>query len=196
MSTGQVERNQILDVEAHRRNDNYGKGDFMRRILWMLGRPVLRLIPRFFYGLRNRLLRLYGARIGRAVRIYPSVKIVFPWTLTIGDEVTIGDGVNLYGLGPIHIGAGTMISQGVHICAGSHDYHYCNLPLLKSEIRIGEAVWICADSFIGPGTQVGDFCIVGARSVVVGDIPSLKIAAGNPARAIKDRPVPEPGVYK
>ncbi len=141
-------------------------------------------------------MRLYGARIGRAVRIYPDVRIIFPWTLDIGDEVTIGERVNLYGLGPIRIGDGTMVSQGVHFCGGTHDYRYCNLPLLKPEIRVGRGVWICADSFIGPGVTVGDFCIIGARAVVVKDIPPLTIAAGNPARVIKDRPIPAKGVYR
>jgi putative colanic acid biosynthesis acetyltransferase WcaF len=196
MDPSTIDPEQILDAAAHRNNDNYGKGDLLRRLMWIPGRLLFRIIPRFLYGSRNQLLRFYGARIGKEVRIYPSVKIIFPWTLDIGDSVTVGDGVTLYGLGPIRIGAGTMISQGVHFCAGTHDFSYANLPLLKPEIRIGRAVWICADCFVGPGIEVGDYCILGARSVVVKSIPPLKIAAGNPARPIKDRPVPEKGVYR
>lgn len=196
MDPSTIDSEQILDAAAHRKNDNYGKGDFLRRLMWIPGKLLFRILPRFFYGLGNQLLRLYGARIGKEVRIYPSVKIIFPWTLDISDNVTIGDGVTLYGLGPIRIGAGTMVSQGVHFCAGTHDYAYANLPLLKPEIRIGKAVWICADCFVGPGIEVGDYCILGARSVVVKSIPPLKIAAGNPARPIKDRPIPEKGVYR
>lgn len=196
MELSDIDPEQILDAKAHRNNDNYNKGDFMRRLLWLPGKLLFRLIPRFLYGCRNSLLRAYGARIGESVRIYPSVKIVFPWTLEIGDEVTIGDQVNLYGLGMIHIGARTMVSQGAHFCAGTHDYNFANLPLLKPDIRIGESVWICADTFIGPGVSVGKYSIIGARSVVLKDIPSLKIAGGNPARPLKDRPIPEKGVYR
>lgn len=196
MNVERIGRERILDVRAHRRNENYGKGDFARRMLWIPGKWLFRLVPRFMYETRNRILRLYGARIGPSVRIYPSAKIFFPWTLTIGEEVTIGDAVNLYSLGPIYIGAGTMVSQGAHFCAGSHDYQYCNLPLLKPEIRIGRGVWICAESFLGPGVTVGDFCIIGARAVVVKDIPPMQIAAGNPALPIRERPVPQEGVYR
>jgi putative colanic acid biosynthesis acetyltransferase WcaF len=190
MNPNEIEPHQVLDAGEHRRNDNYGKGDFLRRLLWIPAKVLLRVIPRFLYGLRNAILRLYGAKIGQRVRIYPSVRIIFPWTLDIGDDVTIGDEVKLYGLGPIRIGDSTMVSQGVHFCAGTHDYHFSNLPLLKPEIRVGRAVWICADSFIGPGVNVGDFCIIGARSVVIKDIEPMKIAAGNPARAIRERPMP------
>jgi putative colanic acid biosynthesis acetyltransferase WcaF len=135
-------------------------------------------------------LRLFGAKIGKAVRIYPDVRIFYPWNLEIGDEVTIGPGVQLYSLGKIRIGNGSMISYGAHFCAGTHDYRERNLPLLKPEIRIGEGIWVCTEAFIGPGVSVGDFSIIGARAVLLKSFPPFSIIAGNPARKVKDRPVP------
>jgi putative colanic acid biosynthesis acetyltransferase WcaF len=184
------DRNDIFNTRLHRANENYRPEEFRRRVLWMAARPLLRLIPRFCYASRNRILRAFGARIGEAVRIYPDVDIFFPWNLEIGDEVTIGPRVQLYSLGRIVIGAGSMISYGAHFCAGTHDYTRRNLPLLKPEIRLGQGTWVCTEAFVGPGVTVGDFSIVGARAVVLKDFPDFSIIGGNPARRVKDRPVP------
>jgi putative colanic acid biosynthesis acetyltransferase WcaF len=52
---------------------------------------------------------------------------------------------------------------------------------------IGSGVWVAAQAFIGPGTTVGDNCVIGARAVVTSDIAEGLVAAGNPARVIKHR---------
>ena len=185
-----TDRNEIFNTRLHRANENYQPEEYRKRVLWMLVRPLLRLLPRFAYAWRNRILRAFGAKIGRAVRIYPDVAIFFPWNLEIGDEVTIGPGVQLYSLGKIIIGDGTMISYGAHFCAGTHDYTAVNLPLLKPTIRLGQGIWVCAEAFVGPGVTVGDFSIIGARAVVLKSFPAFSILGGNPARKVKDRPVP------
>lgn len=132
-------------------------------------------------------MRIFGASVGRNVHICPSVKITIPWNLTIEDDVGIGDSAILYALGPIRIGKRTTISQYAHICAGSHDYHDPDMPLLKLPIQIGCDVWICADAFVGPEVAVGDRAIVGARAVVIRDVPENAVVVGNPARKVHDR---------
>lgn len=57
-------------------------------------------------------------------------------------------------------------------------------------IRIGNNVWIGFDSCVLPGVNIGDGSIVGARSVVVEDVPPYTVVAGNPARVIRQL---EPG---
>lgn len=52
-------------------------------------------------------------------------------------------------------------------------------------IRIGNAVWIGFDSVVLPGVTIGDGAIVGARSVVTGEVPPYAIVAGNPARVVR-----------
>lgn len=184
------ERNAVFDVGKHRRNDNYRKEEFGYRVAWMGGKVIFRLIPRFFYKWRNGWLRLFGAKIGESVRIYPTVDIFFPWNIEIGDEVTIGDKVQLYSLGKIIIGDGTMISYGAHFCAGTHDYTEVNLPLLKPTVELGRGIWVCSEAFVGPGVQVGDFSIIGARAVLFKSFPERSIIGGNPAKRLKERPLP------
>jgi putative colanic acid biosynthesis acetyltransferase WcaF len=171
-----------LDIAVNRRERKYSRSELIGRILWSVAYPFFRYSPRLFWSWRNAMLRLFGASIGRCVRIYPTVDIIIPWTLTIADEATIGHRATLYALGPITIGARATISQGAHLCAGTHDYTKPNFPLNKLPIVVGEGAWICADAFIGPNVTVGDFAIAGARAVVMRDVRPLTIVTGNPAR--------------
>lgn len=133
------------------------------------------------------MLRVFGARIGRGVHIYPSVLITIPWNLEVGDQSAIGARTIIYALGPVTLGRRVTLSQGTHLCAGSHDHTDAAMPLTKPPICVGDDAWICADAFIGPGVRVGARSVVGARAVVVRDIPDAMIVAGNPARLIGER---------
>lgn len=158
------------------------------RALWMITAATL-FRPSFhnWYSWRRLILKLFGANIGKGVRVRPSVKIEIPWNLSIGDQSVVGDEAILYCLGPITIGRRVVISQYAHLCAGTHDFSDPNFPLLKPPITIGDNCWIAADVFVGPGVTIGAETVVGARSSVFKDIPAKVIAVGNPAKAIKER---------
>lgn len=64
------------------------------------------------------------------------------------------------------------------------------MPLVAQPIVIGENAWLGAEVFVGPGVTVGELCVVGARSVVVRDLPARQICVGSPCRPIKPRPDP------
>jgi putative colanic acid biosynthesis acetyltransferase WcaF len=109
----------------------------------------------------------------------------------------LGHGVIIYNLGSVSIGSHSVLSYGAYLCAGSHDYTRSDMPLIKPAIRIGNGVWIATQAFIGPGVTIGDNSVIGARAVVMKDIPAGVVAAGNPVRIIKPRvmhPTPVPGV--
>ena len=124
----------------------------------------------------------------------PSAKVKHPWLLTLGDYATLSDGVVVYNLGPVSIGDHSVLSQDVYVCAGTHDYTRPDLPLLRPSITVGRGVWVCAAAFLGPGITVGDNVIVGARAVVMKDVPEGVIVAGNPARVVKQRPMDAPPI--
>ncbi|OOY32605.1 acetyltransferase [Thioclava sp. F36-6] len=174
-----------IDVSANRKAEKWTKREKAGRVLWALVQPLFRLSPRPFWGLRRWLLRCFGARVGAEVHIHPSVRIIIPWNLILGAQCAVGDRAILYSLGPITIGARATVSQGAHLCAGTHDLAISNRPLLKLPISIGADAWIAADAFIGPDVTVGTGAVVGARAVVVKDVEEGWIVAGNPARLIR-----------
>lgn len=81
------------------------------QLWWAVQATLFTWSPQIFYRWRAFLLRLFGAKIGKNVVIRPSVKITYPWKLTLGDYAWVGDEVNLYTLGEITIGAHSVISQ-------------------------------------------------------------------------------------
>ncbi|EMI21863.1 transferase hexapeptide repeat protein [Rhodopirellula maiorica SM1] len=115
------------------------------------------------------------------------MKITFPWLLEIGDDTAIGERARIYNLGKITIGARVTVSQGSHLCAGSHDYRSPTMDLQKLPITIADDAWICADAFIGPAVNIGNGAIVGARAVAMKNVPAWTIVVGNPATHIKKR---------
>ena len=175
-----------FDVEMNRAEQKWSRKEQVARVFWTLIWPFFRCSPRIFWGWRRLLLRVFGAKIGQQVHIYPSVKVHIPWNITIGDFSAIGDNVILYALGPIDIAERVTISQGAHLCAGTHNLSKEHRPLVKSKIQIQSESWICADAFIGPDVKLGHKTIIGARSVVMRDVADGLTVAGNPAQVIDD----------
>lgn len=169
--------------------------DQVGHLLWAAVESTLfRFSPRRLHAWRRGLLRLFGARLVRAdgppVRIYPSVRIYFPWNLELHPGVMLGPRVQLYNLAPITLHHGVNISQDAHLCSGTHDYTRWTMPLVTRPIVVGPNTWIAAEAFIGPGVTIGELCVVGARSVVVHDQPPQHVCAGNPCRPLKPRVQP------
>ena len=163
-------------------------GGALKRILWYYVNIFFfksSLFP--FYAFKNGLLRLFGAKLGDMVEIKPCVNIKYPWLLTIGNEVWIGENVWLDCLVPITIGNNICISQGAMLLTGSHNYKKPSFDLMTGSIVIEDGAWIGAGTIINMGLTIGTHAILGSGSVATRNLEPYGIYQGNPAVKIRER---------
>jgi putative colanic acid biosynthesis acetyltransferase WcaF len=160
----------------------------MARIVWSVVYILLfRYSPRPFHEYRSFILRVFGAKVGQGVHVYPGAKIWAPWNLELKSECGVADGVDLYCQGKITLGYRSIISQRVFLCAGTHDYTDQGHPLITAPIIIGDHAWVAAEAFIHPGIIIGEGAVIGARAVVTKDMPAWTVCAGHPCKPLKPR---------
>jgi len=164
-----------------------GKNAFIVQLWWLVQGTFFKMSPQFMYGFRRFLLRLFGAKIGKKVIIRPTVRITYPWKVSIGNYSMVGDDVVLYSLGDIEIGDNVVISQKSYLCTGSHDYLQIDFPIFAKKITIENQCWLATDVFVAPGITIKEGTVVGSRSSVYKDLPANKVCVGNPAKIIRER---------
>jgi putative colanic acid biosynthesis acetyltransferase WcaF len=162
----------------------------LKELLWLLvSFGLFRLCPLKLSVLKAVVLRWFGASVGRGVVIKPEVKITFPWKLTLGDHVWLGEQCWLLNLAPIEIASHVCISQRAFLCAGNHNYKSRAFDLITKPIRVERGAWIGAGAFVGPGVSVGSHAVLAAGSVATKDLEPYGIYQGNPAALTKIRHV-------
>ena len=132
-------------------------------------------------------MRLFGARIGTRAQVMPSCRIWAPWNLELGEHSVISSCVDCYCVDKVRIGAHATISQYSFLCTASHDESDPHMRLVTAPIAVDDQAWICADVFVGPGVNIGEGAILGARSSAFNDVPAWKVCVGTPVRPIRDR---------
>jgi len=142
-------------------------------------------------SLKVRLLRLFGAKVGKGVIIKPSVNIKYPWRLQIGDYVWIGEKVWIDNLGDITIGDNCCLSQGAMLLCGSHNYKKTTFDLMVGNINLEEGVWIGAQSIVCPSVKCFSHSVLAINSVATKDLQACSIYQGNPAVKIRERNIDE-----
>jgi putative colanic acid biosynthesis acetyltransferase WcaF len=155
--------------------------------LWLLGQALF--VSSWIPGSVHRvwLLRAFGARIGTGVVIKPRARVKFPWRLTLGNNVWIGEGVWIDNLANVSIGDHCCISQGAYLCTGNHDWDSPSFKLVVGAITVGDQVWICARAVVGPGVSVGTGSVLTMGGVAVEDLKPWRVYGGVPARELKRR---------
>ncbi len=115
----------------------------------------------------------------------------FDSQLKIGSNSAIMGGTQLSVVKRIEIGQRVLIGRGSVIADHIHDYTALDYPLDIAPLTKGRSIMIGDDVFLGvncavaPGTSIGRHSFVGANSVIIRDIPSYCMAAGNPAVIIR-----------
>jgi putative colanic acid biosynthesis acetyltransferase WcaF len=167
---------------------SFSRRNRFARLLWHVAwLGLFRPTPPPLHGWRCWLLRRFGARIAPGCHVYSDAQIWAPWNLVMEPLSCLGPRVICYSMATIHLGTRAVVSQGAHLCTGSHDYTSENFQLFASPITIGADAWICAEAFLGPGVVIGDGAVIGARAVVMRSQPPWVVCAGNPAQLIGTR---------
>lgn len=161
-------------------------------------RPQLEGLGTGFAFMRPWHVELFGGpiTIGRYATVIatPDKKVrlsVWPeqpgsGAIRIGDYVLISPGVRISSAADITIEDACMLASGVYIT--DSDWHgiYDRVSLGRARpVRLGKNVWVGDSAIICKGVAIGDNSIIGAGAIVVEDVPANSIAAGNPARVVK-----------
>ena len=159
-----------------------------RRLLWnTVWLLFYRTSPRPFHAWRSFLLRLFGAAMGPNCHFYPASKVHSPWNLFCADQVTAGDGVEIYNPAPVSLGSHAILSQGAYLCGATHDFDDPAFPLLAYTMAVGAYAWVCARASVAPGINLAEGAVLGMGSVATRDLESWKVYAGVPAVFVKER---------
>ncbi len=114
--------------------------------------------------------------------------------ISIGRRVVVRPGSQLMAnsFAEITIEDDVLMGSGIHIYVGNHRFDDANIPIIDQDYYPSEPVilkrgcWVGANAIILPGVTIGENAVIGAGSVVTKSIPDRVLAAGSPARAIRE----------
>ena len=112
--------------------------------------------------------------------------------IEIDDRANIGFNCEIFSGGRVRLGKNTLVAAYTYLVGGDHLHDRTDVPVLDQGrvakgIEVDDNVWLGAHVVIADGARVGRDAIIGAGAVVRGEIPPFQIAAGIPAKVIRDR---------
>lgn len=132
------------------------------------------------------LLRLFGAKIGKDVRIKPYIYVHYPWKLSIGDHSWLAE-CRIENLDWVNIGNNVCVSQQAMLLTGNHDYKKTGFDLITKPIILEDGVWIGAKAIVCPGIKAHSHAVLTVGAIATKDLAPYSIYQGNPAVKVKDR---------
>lgn len=154
-----------------------GKSGWGARARFLLSMGKRHLLERLAYFSSSNRFRVWcfrhvGVRIGAGVYIgnYVTFDRIFPHRITVGDDTSIGDRCLIT----------------AHANIPSETPLKAIYPRTVRETVIGRGVWIMPNCTVAPGVRIGDHAVVATGAVVTENIPPRVLAAGVPARVVKD----------
>ena len=169
-------------------NDWYQPGPRWKIVVWFI---INALFIKSYLPIPVRikvtLLRWFGARIGAGCIIKPGVNIKYPWLLTIGNQVWIGEQVWIDNLSMVTIGNNVCLSQGAMLLTGNHDYRRTTFDLTTQPISLSDGVWIGAKAVVCAGITCGSHAVLAVGSVATRSLDEYGIYQGNPAIFVRQR---------
>lgn len=163
-------------------NNYHSQGSWLKRHVWYF-------ISTFFFrsgfipysAVLVFLLRSFGAKIGKDVRIKPYVNVKYPWKLIVGDHTWIGEHCAIENLVLVTLGKNVCLSQYSMLLTGNHNYKRTSFDLITAPIVIEEGVWISAKAVVCPGVRACSHSILTVGSIATKNMDPYSIYSGNPA---------------
>ena len=143
--------------------------------------------------------KIIGKPVDKGFRLFPPFYTNCGKNITLGKGIFINTGCHFQDQGGITIGDGTLLGNDVVLTTMNHDFDPDQrTTTYPAPIVIGKKVWLGSSVTVVPGVTIGDGAIIGAGAVVTKDIPPYTIAAGVPARVIRQIDLEDhsPATYK
>lgn len=133
---------------------------------------------------------MIGPQVTLSAGMVPGQQMLSEQVVTIGDRCLIGKGSGIVGHFQIDIGNDVWTGHHVYITDQNHGYDDATLPISQQvmperPVSIGDGSWLGHGTVVLPGACIGRHVVIGANSVVTGEIPDYSVAVGVPARVIK-----------
>jgi len=126
------------------------------------------------------------ARSGAGVRLRMPMIVYHPESLTVGDDVDVGEYSHIRASGGVTIGSRVLIASHVVITSRAHPAAPPRFGVTEDRpVVIEDDVWIGAGAIVLPGVTIGRGSVVAAGSVVTKSVPPDTIVAGIPAETIR-----------
>ncbi|MGH9030141.1 MAG: acyltransferase [Acidimicrobiales bacterium] len=133
---------------------------------------------------------MIGPNVSLCAGMAPGQEMVSDPVVSIGDRTVIGQGSYIVGHFCIEIGDDIQTGPYVYITDQNHNYEDPDSPIgrqwpVESSVHVGSGSWLGAGVIVLPGSRIGRNVVVGAGSVVTGELPDHSVAVGSPAEVVK-----------
>ncbi len=141
----------------------------------------------FALRFRQMLANHLFADAGDGLRLFKGITFTYGHNIELGDNVVVHDNVHLDDRGKLTVGDRVSISDDAHVF--SHDHDVVDQTEIENfHTIIEDDARVTYDTMVRAGTKIGENSVVGAKSVVQGDVPAHHIVVGSPARSVKVKP--------
>jgi len=112
--------------------------------------------------------------------------------IRLGENTNLGFNCEIFSASLVDVGKNVLMAAYSYLVGGTHTFGRTDIPILFQErvsegIAVGDNCWLGAHTVVFDGVRIGKECIIGSGAVVNSDIEDWQIAAGVPARSLKDR---------
>jgi serine acetyltransferase len=134
---------------------------------------------------------LIGQFVTMSAGIVPGQDLGQDTVLKIGDRCVLGRGSHIVAHQRVEIGDDVWTGPYVYITDQNHGYEDPAIPIgnqfpVNRPVSIGKGSWLGAGAIVLPGAQIGENAVIAAGAVVRGNIPDRCVAAGVPARVVRE----------